>query len=77
VWLWWANAKRGMHYTCRVIFFICVDWDEPCLFTTPKYVLVHFGFHYILNEFGHVYHGETGQPHSEQGLVVTDNELIH
>jgi hypothetical protein len=31
----------------------------------------------ILNEFGHFYHGETSQPPSEQGLVVTNSELVH
>jgi hypothetical protein len=27
--------------------------------TTPKCIIIHFGFHYILNEFGHFHHGET------------------
>jgi hypothetical protein len=45
--------------------------------TTLKCILVHFGFHYILNEFGHFYHGETSQPPSEHGLVIMDNELVH
>jgi hypothetical protein len=30
-----------------------------------------------LSEFGHFYHGETGQPPSEWGLVAMDNELVH
>ncbi len=33
--------------------------------TTPKCVLVHFGFHSILNEFVHFYHDEIGQPPNE------------
>jgi hypothetical protein len=45
--------------------------------TTPKCVLVHSRFHYILSEFGHFYHGEIGQPPSELGLVVMHNELVH
>jgi hypothetical protein len=32
---------------------------RPWLYITPKCVLIHFGFHFILNEFGHFYHGET------------------
>ncbi len=44
--------------------------------TTPKCILIHFGFHYILNEFGHFYHGETNQPLNEQRPVATDNELV-
>jgi len=28
-----------------------------------------------LNEFGHFYHGETGQLLSEQGPIATDNEI--
>jgi hypothetical protein len=27
-------------------------------FITPKCVLIHYRFHYILNEFGNFYHGE-------------------
>jgi hypothetical protein len=46
-------------------------------FTTPKCILIHFGFHYILSEFGHLYHDETDQPPNEQGLVVMDSELVH
>jgi hypothetical protein len=38
--------------------------------TTPKCVLVHFGFLWILSEFGHFYHGETRQPLSEQGQLL-------
>jgi len=45
--------------------------------TTPKCILIHSRFHYILNEFGHFYHGEISQPPNEQGLVIMDNELIH
>jgi hypothetical protein len=45
--------------------------------TTPKCVLIHFGFHWILNEFEHFYHGEIGQPPSEQGLIDTNSELVH
>jgi len=30
--------------------------------TTPKCVLIYFGFHYILSEFGHSYHGELVKP---------------
>ncbi len=41
--------------------------------TTPKCILIH----YIFNEFGHFYHGETSQPLSEQGPSATDIELIH
>jgi len=44
---------------------------------TPKCILVHFKFHWILNEFEHFYYGEIGQPHGEQGPVVMDNELVH
>jgi hypothetical protein len=39
-------------------------------------VLVHFGFHYILSEFGHFYHGETSQPPNGQKPVATNSELI-
>jgi hypothetical protein len=42
-----------------------------------KIVVIHFGFHLILREFGHFYHGEIGQPYSEHGLVAMDSELIH
>jgi hypothetical protein len=28
------------------------------------------------DEFGHFYHGEIGQPPSEQGLVIMENELV-
>ncbi len=27
------------------------------VFIAPKCLLIHFNFHYILNEFGHFYHG--------------------
>jgi hypothetical protein len=47
------------------------------LITTQKCVLIHSRFHYILNEFGHFYHGEIGQPFSERELVATDSELVH
>jgi hypothetical protein len=46
-------------------------------YITPKCILVHFEFHYILNEFGHFYHGEISQPLSEWGPVVMDSELVH
>jgi hypothetical protein len=55
------------------------DWypnSKGGINTTPKFILIHYGFHYILNEFGHFYHGETNQPPSEQGLVLTNNELV-
>jgi hypothetical protein len=45
--------------------------------TTPKCVLIHFGFHYILNEFRHFYDGEIGQPPGEQGPIDMDSELVH
>jgi hypothetical protein len=44
---------------------------------TPKCVLVHFGFQYILSKFEQFYHGETGQPSNERGLVVTNSEWVH
>ncbi len=44
---------------------------------TPKNVIVHYGFHYILSEFEHFYHGETSQPSNEQGLIDTNSKLIH
>jgi hypothetical protein len=44
---------------------------------TPKCILVHYGFQYILSEFGHFYHGETNQPLSEWGPIVIDSELVH
>ncbi len=47
------------------------------LYITPKCVVIHSKFHYILSEFGHFYHGEISQPLSEQGPVATDKELIH
>jgi hypothetical protein len=37
--------------------------------TSPKCILVHYGFHKILNEID--------QPLSEWGLIVMDNELFH
>ncbi len=47
------------------------------LYTTPKCILVHFGFDYILSELGHFYHGEIVQTPSEWGLIVMDIELVH
>jgi hypothetical protein len=44
---------------------------------TSKCVLVHSGFHWILNKFGHFYHDETSQPFSEHRLVIMNNELVH
>jgi hypothetical protein len=38
---------------------------------------LNYGFHNILSEFGHFYHGEFGQPPDEWGPIVMDNELIH
>jgi hypothetical protein len=32
------------------------------LVNTQKCILFHFGFHYILNEFGQFYYGEISQP---------------
>jgi hypothetical protein len=45
--------------------------------TKPKCDLIHYGFHYILNEFGHFYHRETSQSLNEQGPIVTNSELVH
>jgi hypothetical protein len=45
--------------------------------TTPKCVLVHFKFHYILSEFDHFYHNKIGQPSNGWGPIVTNNELVH
>jgi hypothetical protein len=39
-------------------------------YTTKKIILVYYEFHYIFNEFGHFYHGESGQPPNERGLVA-------
>jgi hypothetical protein len=44
---------------------------------TPKCILVHYGFHYILSEFEHFYHGETNQPPNEWRLVVMASELFY
>jgi hypothetical protein len=44
---------------------------------TPKCVMIHSKFHWILNEFEHFYHDEIGQPPSEWGQNATDNELVH
>jgi hypothetical protein len=54
-----------------------LDNNKKCPFTTLKCVLVRSGFHYILNELGNFYHGETSQPLNEQGPIVMDNELVH
>jgi hypothetical protein len=35
-------------------------------FTTPTCVQIHFMFLQILSEFGHIYHGKSDQPPSEQ-----------
>ncbi len=41
--------------------------------TTLICVQIHFMFCYIFNEFGHIYHGKSGQPFSKQGPITTDN----
>jgi hypothetical protein len=33
--------------------------------------------HWVFNEFGIFYYGETSQPLSEQGPVAMDSELVH
>jgi hypothetical protein len=44
---------------CLVL--VCALKDNiSFVYTTPKCVLVHSGFHSILSEFGHFYHGEIG-----------------
>jgi hypothetical protein len=60
-----------------MLYFLWLHENKGNMHTTPKCVLVHFGFHWILNEFEHLYHGETNQPHIEQGLVAMDSELVH
>jgi len=50
---------------------------NSCIYITLKCILIHFGFHYILSEFGHFYHGKINQPLNEWVLVVMDNELVH
>jgi hypothetical protein len=62
--------------TCRFYAYSCTNFS-PLNFpiTTPKCVPVHFGFHHILSEFGHFYHGETSQA-SEWGPITMDSELI-
>jgi len=42
-------------------------------FTTPICVQIHFMFHQILSEFGHIYHGKSDQPPSEQKQFAIDN----
>ncbi len=65
-----------------MVLCLCMNVSESiceCVWvsgTTPKCVLVHYGFHKILNEFGHFYHDETCQPPCEWGLVVIDSELV-
>jgi hypothetical protein len=48
-----------------------------CLHITPRYVLIHYRFHYILNEFGHFYHVKTCQTLNGWGLFTTNSEFVH
>jgi hypothetical protein len=41
----------------------------------PTCVLVHFIFHWILSVFEKNYHGQSGQPYSEQGPIVCTNDF--
>jgi hypothetical protein len=45
------------------------------IITKPKCILIHFGFHQILNEFEHFDNGEIGKPPNEWGLIALDSEL--
>jgi hypothetical protein len=67
------NEKEKMHLTTIPSLLIIAKVTT----ITSKCVIVHFRFHWILSEFGHFYHAETGQPLSEQGPVVTGSESIH
>jgi hypothetical protein len=40
----------------------CDLWHS---YITPIHVLAHFVFHSNLNEIEQIYHGKSGQPHSE------------
>ncbi len=51
--------------------------DPNVINTTQKCVLIHSRIHYVLNEFGHFYYSEIGQPPNELGPVVTNNESVH
>jgi len=42
---------------------------------TPKCVLIYFGFHYILSEFGHFYPGKLVKPLVNEDQLY--NELVH
>jgi hypothetical protein len=86
----WVNGLRsngGSMATLKLIFIQSLNipystfnyqrLNKGGTIITPKCVLVHSGFHYILSEFEQFYHGETDQPPNEQWSVVMDNELVH
>jgi hypothetical protein len=41
----------------------------PC-FTTSICIQIHFMLHYILNEIGQIYYGESVQPLNKQGPIT-------
>jgi hypothetical protein len=40
-------------------------------------VLVHYVFHWILNEFEQIYHGKNGKPHNESNWLLKISEFMN
>jgi hypothetical protein len=59
-----------------MLYFLWLHENKSNTHYTLKCVLVHFGFHYILNDFGHFYHGKTNQPLNERGIIVIESEMV-